>query len=1080
MKLEDYFPSNPSLAGHRKEIEASRKPQKKRNLATKVLHYLRPEPYNPDAIDGSTPPNGIVQEDTPWERPAGTRLLNDGAAELARWNRQNPGHPYGGTRIGWPYKEKPARIGKRKYRRIGPLVANRSSQSDSEADWEEAKRKITKIRTVNIPPVTPGKPIAKAVVRDESKIRGRKGVPQVADIDHQIMLNHVHDVKARIEKKYGDVSTVAKAKAALRKAYPNLESDAKGNDFGGDIGLTLQAMRPNPDGTMPSHTQGLVIALLDHADNYPDVAKSITTINNRASNDGQPWEGVTAVGPMVDEDGVAIGLTQTMNFRYSRYSSADYRRFMNTPGSIDPGDMQMLLDLEDEGVLSSEQLAELAEIYLASHEFGHAVNNYNMFKDLGIDLSKPWGPDQLEGFYDNFSDSIEPFDRVYNLVKSANPDASPQQISEHISKKIWEHTARWQNNDPDGFAAHIDNVLAKVQYDSLTKEQEKIASDEMSAISKYASTMPAEQMAEMFATRYLFMKNQADTSKIRKVLGWMNIKAASMKGPKSSEIDWSVKIGDTKGKKFTAKELEAISIPTCRAPDGRPGLILGLTSADKKGRKPETKTEFTYGIETKTGRPNLEPYDPDAIDGDNDGIVQEGTPWERPVGTRIFKDGLEVNLTSGGKKKQAKRATHMPGIKYIKEDGEEYDKPFTPGPIHKIQGRIGRNIAALRAEATRPKEQRVRVPKAPDSTKDVSRLRNGMSSRFKHFSEIQRKAMSRDFEFISGKTIDERVAEILEEMKTMDQTVAATNAAWYGLRHQELQAGLTDLHNEFGVDAPGMPTFETLTGLLAALSPRKLWESKDKKTKPNWDSTMSIAEVWILNPEITDIDIKTLGLANTKAGTRLQDADIDDAALFIRKAAYDMTGGPTMPAQAATAIRLLKSQDVDGSLNGSKVRSFYANLINGGYGDAVTIDVWMLRYISRTNSAPTQTYPNGKKKPKPEDLASWLTSGASQTRALEGLTEAERKQAKAEWMTQFNHVDGSQSASPVGVYPAFAEVLYRVTEEWNKANPDSEYTPSEVQALLWVHAKAMEKELDKDPIVKPVHRGTKLVESEDN
>lgn len=38
-----------------------------------------------------------------------------------------------------------------------------------------------------------------------------------------------------------------------------------------------------------------------------------------------------------------------------------------------------------------------------------------------------------------------------------------------------------------------------------------------------------------------------------------------------------------------------------------------------------------------------EPYDPDAIDADNDGIVQEGTAWERPAGTRLFDQfGREI------------------------------------------------------------------------------------------------------------------------------------------------------------------------------------------------------------------------------------------------------------------------------------------------------------------------------------------------------------------------------------------------------------------------------------------------------
>jgi PAS domain-containing protein len=39
----------------------------------------------------------------------------------------------------------------------------------------------------------------------------------------------------------------------------------------------------------------------------------------------------------------------------------------------------------------------------------------------------------------------------------------------------------------------------------------------------------------------------------------------------------------------------------------------------------------------------IEPYDPNAFDGDNDGIVQDGTAWERPAGVRIFdRSGQEI------------------------------------------------------------------------------------------------------------------------------------------------------------------------------------------------------------------------------------------------------------------------------------------------------------------------------------------------------------------------------------------------------------------------------------------------------
>lgn len=45
----------------------------------------------------------------------------------------------------------------------------------------------------------------------------------------------------------------------------------------------------------------------------------------------------------------------------------------------------------------------------------------------------------------------------------------------------------------------------------------------------------------------------------------------------------------------------------------------------------------------------IEPYDPDAVDGDGDGIVQEGTAWERPAGTRILDVASGVEVTRGSR-----------------------------------------------------------------------------------------------------------------------------------------------------------------------------------------------------------------------------------------------------------------------------------------------------------------------------------------------------------------------------------------------------------------------------------------------
>lgn len=69
-------------------------------------------------------------------------------------------------------------------------------------------------------------------------------------------------------------------------------------------------------------------------------------------------------------------------------------------------------------------------------------------------------------------------------------------------------------------------------------------------------------------------------------------------------------------------------------------------------------------------------YDPDAEDGDGDGIVQDGTPWERPAGTK-FLDELGNELPKGFS------ATERPsGSRLVDADGNNVDyspkQPDTP------------------------------------------------------------------------------------------------------------------------------------------------------------------------------------------------------------------------------------------------------------------------------------------------------------------------------------------------------------------------------------------------------------------
>jgi hypothetical protein len=71
-----------------------------------------------------------------------------------------------------------------------------------------------------------------------------------------------------------------------------------------------------------------------------------------------------------------------------------------------------------------------------------------------------------------------------------------------------------------------------------------------------------------------------------------------------------------------------------------------------------------------------EPYDPDAFDGDGDGIVQEGTAWERPAGTRII-------LADGRQLERGRVSDLRPGgIRIVDSNGREVQyKPKYQGDI---------------------------------------------------------------------------------------------------------------------------------------------------------------------------------------------------------------------------------------------------------------------------------------------------------------------------------------------------------------------------------------------------------------
>lgn len=101
-----------------------------------------------------------------------------------------------------------------------------------------------------------------------------------------------------------------------------------------------------------------------------------------------------------------------------------------------------------------------------------------------------------------------------------------------------------------------------------------------------------------------------------------------------------------------------------------------------------------------------EPYDPDARDADGDGIVQEQTAWERPVGTSLVDD-LGRAITRG-----AQSGTRPRGMRVVDRNGNTVDYTPTYGTSPQAPSQPGQATALADHGAGSLRERGVRDVRA--------------------------------------------------------------------------------------------------------------------------------------------------------------------------------------------------------------------------------------------------------------------------------------------------------------------------------------------------------------------------------
>ena len=121
-----------------------------------------------------------------------------------------------------------------------------------------------------------------------------------------------------------------------------------------------------------------------------------------------------------------------------------------------------------------------------------------------------------------------------------------------------------------------------------------------------------------------------------------------------------------------------------------------------------------------------EPYKPNPVDADNDGIVQEQTIWERPAGTRFITEAGEAFL--GGL--DGTDASQLLGLRLVNEKNEpvDYEPSFKKEQISigETFGTLGSKIGTLQGKPVQPEKvrpSRAPEPRLPISPRELADLR---------------------------------------------------------------------------------------------------------------------------------------------------------------------------------------------------------------------------------------------------------------------------------------------------------------------------------------------------------------------
>lgn len=416
-------------------------------MATAARWTIRQEPYDPDARDADN--DGIVQEGTPWERPAGTRLVDEIGRAITRGANANA-RPRGlrvvdrqGNDVAYTAT----------YDLPGGKITGGGTPLMEAGAMSLRERGLPSVRDITAPRLsplgdvdgTPDLPLPDNVIPSEKP--SAEVMRESADI--------AASMQAAVEERFGPLRTRWEIEAALKEVYPNTNFEA-----------LIQSASGSFDEQVPSvvAVRNYTHALLFMGMENPDVAKRIRSINgmrtDNVNHGGQHAWGadVTRGGEFIDW---YINLNQNLDVNLLDMEARGDKG--------EPWAYRLAISMKESGDFSDGEINQMLHHSVAIHEFAHAMHVQAGLAHWGSADQDRISAEVAALAYAKFR-GLSPSDSMEDLQYFISREDYDPDLSE--DEKIFKAIAHLLPNDRDELLRYQNGIADVIRWDGVTRDAE--------------------------------------------------------------------------------------------------------------------------------------------------------------------------------------------------------------------------------------------------------------------------------------------------------------------------------------------------------------------------------------------------------------------------------------------------------------------------------------------------------------------------------------------------------------------------------------------------------------------------------